>query len=290
MAYSISYFAGAGAQFSDNSGVPLAGGLLYVYTAGTTTPATTYTTPSGTIANTNPIVLDSGGRTPNEVWVNTGVLYKFILKNSSGVTVGTYDNIPSINDPTIFNNLITVTGTNSLIGTSAPPATAYVNGMTLSFVIATTNTGAVTIDVDGLGAKEIVFGSSTPLIPGQLTAGSVVTVEYDGTRFQLLANANQRAIAVIAGTTASRPSSPTPGLVRLNTDTNKFEGYNNSAWSSIGGGATGGGSDTVFIQNNLTVTTSYAIPASTGAMSTGPITINSGVTVTVPTGSRWVIL
>jgi hypothetical protein len=56
------------------------------------------------------------------------------------------------------------------------------------------------------------------------------------------------------------------------------------------GGATGGGTDKIFIQNGQTVTTDYSIPASTNASSVGPITINSGITVTLPTGCRWVIL
>jgi hypothetical protein len=181
----ISSFAGAGAQFFTNNGDPLVGGLLYVYTAGTTTPATTYTDPSGTTNNTNPIVLNAGGRTPYQIWVNGGVLYKFILKDSAGVLIGIYDNIPAIDDPTSFNNLITVTGTNNLIGTSTPPNTTYAAGMTLSFVVANTNTGAVTIDVDGLGAKEITV-QTTPLIAGQLNAGGIAAIEYDGTRFQLM--------------------------------------------------------------------------------------------------------
>ena len=190
----LSSFAGAGAQFFDNNGAPLVGGLLYVYTAGTTTPATTYTTSAGTVSNTNPIVLDSAGRTPNEVWVNGGVLYKFVLKTSTGVTIGTYDSIPSIDDPTAFNNIITVTGTNTLIGSSTPPNTAYTRGMTLSFVVVNTNTGAVTIDVDGLGAKEITFAGSAPLIAGQLTIGAMVVIEYDGTRFQLMNSSGALAI------------------------------------------------------------------------------------------------
>jgi hypothetical protein len=190
----ISYFAGAGAQFSDDNGVPLVGGLLYIYAAGTTTPAVSYTTSSGTVNNTNPIVLDAGGRTPYQIWVNGGALYKFVLKNSAGVTVGTYDNIPSIDDPTAFNNIITVTGTNTLIGTSTPSNTAYVRGMTLSFVVVNTNTGAVTIDVDGLGAKEITFSGSNPLVAGQMTAGAIVTIEYDGTRFQLMNSSGALAI------------------------------------------------------------------------------------------------
>ena len=59
---------------------------------------------------------------------------------------------------------------------------------------------------------------------------------------------------------------------------------------SISGGATGCGSDQVFIQNGQTVTTSYTITTNFNALSTGPITINTGAVVTVPTGSRWVVL
>lgn len=185
MAFNLSAFAGAGAQFFDNNGDILSGGLLYVYTAGTTTPVTTWTSNSGAVANTNPIVLDSAGRVPYEIWLNSGVTYKFVLKTSTGVTIGTYDNIPAIDDPTVFNNLITVTGTDTLIGTSTPPYTAYVAGMTISFVPVNTNTGAVTIDLDGLGAKNIYVGSSTALAGGEIVAGRIVQLEYDGTRFQL---------------------------------------------------------------------------------------------------------
>lgn len=185
MAYNLSAFAGAGAQFFTDNGDPLTGGLLYVYTAGTATPATTWTTNSGAVANTNPIVLDAAGRTPNEIWLNSGATYKFILKTSTGVLVGTYDNVPAIDDPTVFNNLITVTGTNTLIGTSVPAYTSYVAGMTLSFIPVATNTGAVTIDVDGLGAKNLFVGSSTAMVGGALVAGRIAQIEYDGTRFQL---------------------------------------------------------------------------------------------------------
>jgi hypothetical protein len=57
-----------------------------------------------------------------------------------------------------------------------------------------------------------------------------------------------------------------------------------------GSGATGGGVDKVFVQNDQAVTTDYTIPATQNAMSTGPITINTGITVTVSTGAVWVIL
>ena len=84
---------GNGQQFFDNNGVPLAGGLIYQYQAGSSTPLATYTTVNGTVANANPIVLDSSGRCPNEIWMQTGYSYKFILQTSAGVTLQTLDNL-----------------------------------------------------------------------------------------------------------------------------------------------------------------------------------------------------
>lgn len=90
----LSPVGGVAAQFFDNNGVPLAGGKLYTYEAGTTTPQATYTTSSGNVARTNPIILDSAGRVPSggEIWV-TSQPYKFILTTSTDVLVATYDNI-----------------------------------------------------------------------------------------------------------------------------------------------------------------------------------------------------
>jgi len=95
MTVSLSMLAGAGAQFSDDNGAPLAGGLLYTYTAGTTTPAVTYQTSSGSggSSNSNPIVLDSAGRVPYQIWLTDGVSYKFVLKTSAGATIRTEDNL-----------------------------------------------------------------------------------------------------------------------------------------------------------------------------------------------------
>ena len=99
MAVTLSSLAGAGAQFFDNNGVPLAGGLIYTYTAGTTTPAATYTSSTGLTAHTNPIVLNAAGRiATGEVWLTSGVDYKFIVQTALFVQLGSYDNIPSVND------------------------------------------------------------------------------------------------------------------------------------------------------------------------------------------------
>jgi hypothetical protein len=61
-------------------------------------------------------------------------------------------------------------------------------------------------------------------------------------------------------------------------------------WGQIGGGATGNGGNQVFVLNDQTVTSSYSIPSGKNASSAGPITIDTGATVTIPTGSVWVIV
>jgi hypothetical protein len=83
-------------QFFDNNGIPLGGGLIYTYQAGSSTPLPTYTDVNGTTANANPIVLNSSGRLDNEVWLTYGYNYKFVLKTSAGTTLGTYDNLYGI--------------------------------------------------------------------------------------------------------------------------------------------------------------------------------------------------
>ena len=78
-------------QAIDDNGDPIAGGLLYTYAAGTSTPIATYTTQAGTIANQNPIVLDTSGRAA--IYLVQGTGYKFVLKDSLGSTIYTQDNI-----------------------------------------------------------------------------------------------------------------------------------------------------------------------------------------------------
>lgn len=99
MAVSISPVGGAAAQFFTNTGAVLTGGKLYTYLAGTTTPATTYTTSAGNVARTNPIILDAAGRVSGsgEIWLTNGVSYKFVLQDATDVLIATYDNISGIN-------------------------------------------------------------------------------------------------------------------------------------------------------------------------------------------------
>jgi hypothetical protein len=93
MAVNLSFIGGAGWQFLDNNGVILSGGKIYTYAAGTTTPLETYTARDGITPNTNPIILDSAGRTPQQIWSTEGLLYKYVVATSSDVVLRTWDNI-----------------------------------------------------------------------------------------------------------------------------------------------------------------------------------------------------
>ena len=99
------------------------------------------------------------------------------------------------------------------------------------------------------------------------------------------------SLNIPSGTTAQRDGSPAVGMFRHNSTLNQFEGYNNGAWGAIGGGAgaTGGGTDEVFFESDTNVTTNYTITSGKNAHTVSPV-INSGVTVTVPSGSLFVIL
>ena len=99
------------------------------------------------------------------------------------------------------------------------------------------------------------------------------------------------SLTIPSGTTAQRDGSAAVGMFRHNSTLNQFEGYNNGAWGAIGGGAgaTGGGTDEVFFESDTNVTTNYTITSGKNAHTVSPV-INSGVTVTVPSGSLFVIL
>jgi hypothetical protein len=126
---------------------------------------------------------------------------------------------------------------------------------------------------------------------------SLTSKKVTGSQIKTFVNADRVAktsdtgAAVIpAGAESERDGSPAAGYFRFNTDLSKFEGYTGAAWGSVGGGATGGGSDEVFFENGQTVTSNYTITNGKNAMSAGPITINSGVTVTIGTGEVWTIV
>lgn len=122
----------------------------------------------------------------------------------------------------------------------------------------------------------------TPEINGPLNLNGTNTITGE------TLNTSTSGFQVPQGTEAQRPVGAN-GKIRFNEDIGQYEGYSNGAWASIGGGATGGGADQVFVLNDQTVTESYTIPANKNAHSAGPIVIAEGATVTVSDGARWVI-
>lgn len=141
----------------------------------------------------------------------------------------------------------------------------------------TGNVAALNISTANVTASGAV-NAATMTITGALT-GNVATFSgnssFNGTG----------AVKVPVGTNGQRPS-PTTGMVRFSSTDVQFEGYNGTQWSSIGGASAGGAvyENKQIIASNYTMTTDY------NGESVGPITIDSGVTVTIPSGSRWVIL
>jgi hypothetical protein len=165
-----------------------------------------------------------------------------------------------------------------------------VSGSTSTFtnnvILGSASTSSVTFNAATISTPNGVnFDSNTLVIDaannrvGVKTASPAVSLDVTGTD----------AIKIPSGTTAQRPTGAT-GHIRYNSSNSQFEGYNGSAWGQLGGGATGGGGDTVFVENSNAVTVDYTITTNKNAMSAGDVTINTGVTVTLPTGSRWVIV
>lgn len=128
--------------------------------------------------------------------------------------------------------------------------------------------------------------NATPVANGGTGATTAANAKIN---LQVITSATGSEILPV-GTTGQRDGTPQAGYIRFNSDYNQFEGYNGTSWGAIGAGATGGGNNSVFFENEQVVTVNYTITTGKNAMSAGPITINTGITVTVPTDSTWVIV
>jgi len=135
--------------------------------------------------------------------------------------------------------------------------------------------------------SNLTFNSDTGVLGATTFSGSGSSLTG-----VVIETASTGSAEIPVGTTAQRDGSPATGMFRFNSTTSGFEGYNGSSWGAIGGGggATGAGGDEVFQENERVVTTSYTLSTNKSAMCVGPITINTGVTVTIPSGERLVIL
>lgn len=161
MAVNLSPIGGVAAQFFDNNGDPLSGGKIYTYAAGTTTPQTTYTSSTGATPHSNPIILDAAGRVPSgEIWLTDGVQYKFLIKTSTDVQIGSYDNIIGIN-----SNFVNFTNAQEI-----QTATAGQTVFTLATMQYQPGTNSLSVFVDGVNQ----YGPGA-LYAYQETSSTVVT-------------------------------------------------------------------------------------------------------------------
>lgn len=127
--------------------------------------------------------------------------------------------------------------------------------------------------------------------PGDNT-GSIANTAFvfAGLATKVGKTSNTGSASFPAGTTAQRDASPLFGYSRANSDDTKMEWWNGTAWVPMGGGATGAPNNPFIYENDIHVTANYTITTGKNAMSAGPITVDSGVTVTVPPGSVWSIV
>ena len=103
----------------------------------------------------------------------------------------------------------------------------------------------------------------------------------------VMESGNNASAKIPAGTTAQRDSSPSAGFFRWNTTTSNAEIYDGSEWGLVGGGNT---TEKALWEHSYTVAEDYEITSGNNALTAGPITINSGYSVTVPSGSTWVVV
>lgn len=170
MAVNLSPVGGVAGQFFDNNGNPLTGGKLYTYAAGTTTPQATYTSAAGVIAHSNPIILNAGGRVPNEIWLTDGLEYKFALYDANNVLIGTWDDIIGIN-----SNFV-----NFVSSEEVQIATAGQTVFTLTTMQYQPGTNNLVVYVDGVNQVEggsysyVETNSTTVTFTSGLHVGAVV--------------------------------------------------------------------------------------------------------------------
>lgn len=168
----------------DNNGNLLVGGKLYTYSAGTTTAKPTYADAALTSANSNPVILDARGEAI--IYLAAGG-YKFVLKDANDVTIWTVDNIDGGASGYGWYPYAQDTGAANAYAISVSPGPAsYAAGQIYLFRPNAANTGASTLNINGLGAKTIVKNVNDSLLAGDIQQNSPALVLYDGTNFQLV--------------------------------------------------------------------------------------------------------
>ena len=203
---------------------------------------------------------------------------------------------------------------NSLGTTGTPTSTTYLSGtmawtsMTADITGVTAGTGMtgggtegdVTLNVIGgtgidANADDIAIDSTVATLTGTqtLTNKTITAVQLDIEAqgdLRLQDTTGGQYVALQApGTVATSYTLTFPGDDGANEEFLQTNVSGVLAWA-VAGGATGAGGDTVFYENGQSVTTSYSVTANSNAMSAGPVTLDSGVDVTLTGTSEWVIV
>jgi len=203
---------------------------------------------------------------------------------------------------------------NSLGTTGTPTSTTYLSGtmawtsLTADITGVTAGTGMtgggtegdVTLNVIGgtgidANADDIAIDSTVATLTGTqtLTNKTITAVQLDIEAqgdLRLQDTTGGQYVALQApGTVATSYTLTFPGDDGANEEFLQTNGSGVLAWA-VAGGATGAGGDTVFYENGQSVTTSYSVTANSNAMSAGPVTLDSGVDVTLTGTSEWVIV
>jgi hypothetical protein len=232
---------------------------------------------TGTSGGARNLILGSGCQIEKLYLVNNGLADAVTVKNSTGSGVA----VPAGKSMYVFNNAVDVVDVLTYFSGTVVSSAATITGGTINSTTIGASTASsgrfTTLEATGNTILGDASGDTITANAGTMTVPN--NLYFSGTGSVRLPN----------GTTGERPT-PADGMIRYNVTTSGFEGYAGGAWGSIGGGATGGGGDQVFYENELNVTTSYTLTTNRNAMSTGPITIDAGAVVTIPSGQRWVIL
>ena len=202
----------AKAQFIDAAGVPLAGGFLYTYSAGTTTPQATYTDSTAATANSNPIVLDSRGEA--NIWLSSAD-YKFVLCDSTNTEIWTVDNIaaPSTALSPVFTSNVTISA-----NTSGPALLVTQTGAGAAIRVqdsADPDSSPFVVDTSG----QVGIGTATPANAIDVAGGAIQISSSGGTaRTVMSADSTDSIFAVSADRNFTVKTNATTRLTVNSTD------------------------------------------------------------------------